>query len=653
MRILGIHSDGFSFGAHERAMAQAERITKREGELEGDVIVVYVSVEKGDEKAPEKLAKILAHDTAERARELKVKTVVVYPYVHLTSDPSDPKTALKVVQLTERELKGTGEFDVHRSPFGWYKSFTVSCKGHPLSEWSGEYGPDSPLPEEAQAAKAKAKAAAKEKPRKIEEPFRFSRLVLQDVEGETYDVTREGWPKCPIWKKKGDAYKRLKAFVRNELGGAPKGGEGDASEAKEPPHIAFMRRHELVDYCDVSEKGHYKWYPKGVLVQRLILDFARERAHEGGAAEMKNPIIIRGDNNIVGELMGEFHERDYQVDGGRGVCYLRYASDPLGFPFMQKTRFTHHQTPLKVYEEASCFRNEQEGEVSGLKRVRNFLMTDMHAACASLEEARREYELLCVKFGELMNTLIAEGRWVLGWEGTEAFFDANRDYLVGIGRKLGVPALFKLTPEMTHYYTIKNEYQSITSDGSSIQVSTVQWDVKDGERFDIGFIGPDGKKHPCPVIIHASSFGSIERTLCTILENIAIDAKRGKKAGYPLWLAPTQVRVIPVKDEFTDLAMGVAGEIAALNVRADCDERSETVGRRIRDAEREWVPFICVVGEKEAAGDNLQVRIRGEKAQPKLTVDELAARIHGETEGLPYRPLPLPVRVSQRPIFFG
>ncbi|MHC4505438.1 MAG: threonyl-tRNA synthetase editing domain-containing protein, partial [Planctomycetota bacterium] len=192
MRILGIHSEGFSFGAHERAMAQAERITKREGEIEGDVIVVYVSVEKGDEKAPEKLAKILAHDTAERARELKVNRIVVYPYVHLTSDPSDPKTALKVLQLTEQELKGLAEFDVHRSPFGWYKSFTVSCKGHPLSEWSGEYGPDSPLPEEAAAARAKAKAAAKEKPGRPEEPFRFSRLVLQDVEGETYDVTREG-----------------------------------------------------------------------------------------------------------------------------------------------------------------------------------------------------------------------------------------------------------------------------------------------------------------------------------------------------------------------------------------------------------------------------------------------------------------------------
>ncbi|MHC4248870.1 MAG: threonine--tRNA ligase [Planctomycetota bacterium] len=650
MRILGLHSDGFSFAAHERAMASAERITKREGTIEGDCLVVYISVEQGDEKDPDRLAKILVHDTAKRARELGVRQVVVYPYVHLSSKPSDPKTALKVLQQTELGLKALGDLDVHRSPFGWYKSFTVNCKGHPLSEWSGEYTPDSPLPEEAERIKREAKEKAPPEA-KAPEAFKFSRLVLQDMDGETYIVTRDDWQKCAIWKKKGDAYKRLKTFVRNEIGGAPKPeAEG---EAKEPPHITYMRKHELVDYCDVSEKGHYKWYPKGVLVQRLILDFAHDLALKWGASEMKNPIIIRGDNNVVGELMGEFHERDYQVDGGRGICYLRYASDPLGFPFMQKTRFTHHQTPLKVYEEASCFRNEQEGEVSGLKRVRNFLMTDMHAACSSVEEAKREFELLCVKFGELMNSLIAEGRWVLGWEGTEQFYDENRDYLVGIGRKLGVPAMFKLTPEMTHYYTIKNEYQSITSDDSSIQVSTVQWDVKDGERFDIGYIGPDGKKHPCPVIIHASSFGSIERTLCTILENIAIDAKKGKKAGYPLWLAPTQVRVVPVTEEFVDFALSMTEKLAGLNLRADCDERNETVGRRIRDAEKKWVPFICVVGEKEAGGEPLQVRVRGQKQQEKLTPEALADRVHAETEGLPFRPLPLPVRVSQRPIFFG
>jgi threonyl-tRNA synthetase len=119
----------------------------------------------------------------------------------------------------------------------------------------------------------------------------------------------------------------------------------------------MMRRHELVDYCDASEKGHLKWYPKGLLIYQLLMDYARELAHDWGALEMKNPILIRSDANAVGELMAEFHERDYRVDGGRGIGYLRYASDPLAFPFMQKVRYTLRQAPLKVYEEVSCFRN--------------------------------------------------------------------------------------------------------------------------------------------------------------------------------------------------------------------------------------------------------------------------------------------------------
>ena len=152
MRILGIHSEGFGFKANERAMATAERITQREDAVEGDCLVVFVSVEAGDEKDPDKLAKILAMDTARRARELRVLKMVLYPYVHLSSNPSDPKTALKVMRETEMALKKMNEFEVFRAPFGWYKSFQINCKGHPLSEWSGTFTPDSPLiPEERKA----------------------------------------------------------------------------------------------------------------------------------------------------------------------------------------------------------------------------------------------------------------------------------------------------------------------------------------------------------------------------------------------------------------------------------------------------------------------------------------------------------------------
>jgi threonyl-tRNA synthetase len=368
---------------------------------------------------------------------------------------------------------------------------------------------------------------------------------------------------------------------------------------------------------------------------------------------MKNPLVIRGDDNLVGQLMGEFHERDYVVDGGRGKCYLRYASDPLAFPFMQKVRFSYKQSPLRVYEQASCFRNEQQGEVSGLKRVRNFLMTDMHAACASIDEAKREFEWLCGRFAILMNDVIAKGRWVLGWEGTVEFYERNKEWLLGIGRSIGAAAFFKLMPEMSHYYAIKNEFQAICEDGSNVQVSTVQWDVKDGPRFDIGYIDENGAKQPCPVILHASSFGSIERALCAILENIAIDVASGQVPMYPLWLAPTQVRILPVSSEHVPAAVELCDLLASRSIRVDVDDRDGTVGRKIRDGEKEWVPYMVVLGEKEVQSGRLSVRIRADANQQDMAADDIVQAIHSRIGNVPFRPLPLPKLLSRRPIFGG
>lgn len=477
-------------------------------------------------------------------------------------------------------------------------------------------------------------------------PSEFVRFVVADVEGVTYEVTPEDFARCPVFARKEPAYQRLRQFVANELAHRP-------AASGMPAHITLMRRHELVDYCDASEKGHLKWYPKGLLMQRLILDYAARLASDWGAFEMKNPLVIRGDHNVVGELMGEFHERDYRVDGGRGVCYLRYASDPLAFPFMQNIRFTYKQTPLKVYEEASCFRNEQEGEVSGLKRVRNFTMTDMHAACASEEQAREEFAALCLRFAGLMNDIIASGRWILGWEGTVDFYEEHHAWLLELGVAMRMPAFFKLMPRMSHYYAIKNEYQSITQDGANIQVSTVQWDVKDGARFDIGYIDEEGNTRPCPVILHASSFGSIERTLCALLENIAIDAATGSPPLFPLWLAPTQVRVLPVSDDFLPFADALCDAFTRMQIRADIDDRPDTVGKKIRHGEQEWIPYLLVVGEQERAGGTLTVRLRAERAQREMTMEALIQLIDNQTALMPKRPLPLPRWVSKRPVFFG
>ncbi|MGQ9731376.1 MAG: threonine--tRNA ligase [Candidatus Zipacnadales bacterium] len=635
MQVLGIHTDSFRWFVTEKALENPEEAPEVERVIDEECLVFYVGIEKTDESdSPTALAAALAKHVRERAEMLSVKSVVIYPYAHLVQDRGSTRTALPILRGAEAKLSDNG-LTVYRAPFGWYKGFELRAKGHPLSEWSAHL-----TGEDAEEVKTETAELALGK-------GKFERYIVVDLEGKQYEVTAETFADCEVFCRPEPVYRLLRHFVGNEFGLSESSGE-------EPAHIRIMRQHELIDYCEVSEKGHYKWYPKGVLMLRLLLEYARNLALEWGAQEMKNPLVIRGDNNVVGELMGEFHERDYKVDGGRGICYLRYASDPLGFPFMQKVRFSVHQSPLRLYEEASCFRNEQEGEVSGLRRVRNFLMTDMHAACANEEQALEEFRVLTLRFGRLMNDVIAQNRWVLGWEGTTAFFEQYEEFLIGLGVEMRVPAFFKLMPEMTHYYAMKNEYQSITRDLQNIQVSTVQWDVKDGPRFNIGFIDSDGQFKPCPVILHASSFGSIERTMCTLLENIAVDQDLGKPPCFPLWLSPTQVRLVPVKESFHGLADELADQFTQGKVRADVDDRAESVSRKVRDAEIEWVPYIVVLGAREMRGGTLQVRCREERDEKRpLTADELIAYIRKRTGDVPWLPLPLPRRLSKRPIFFG
>jgi threonyl-tRNA synthetase len=250
-----------------------------------------------------------------------------------------------------------------------------------------------------------------------------------------------------------------------------------------------------------------------------------------------------------------------------------------------------------------------------------------------------------------MNDVVARDRWVLGWEGTLEFYNENKEWLTSICKRMQVPAFFKLMPHMSHYYAIKNEYQYITDDGANVQVSTVQWDVKDGERFNIGYIDRRGKKHPCPVIIHASSFGSIERTLCAILERIAHDEAGGIQPMFPVWLSPTQVRLIPVAEDYVRYCEELCAHMSGCNIRVDIDDRDFSVSKRVLFAEQEWIPYVCVVGNKERSKNILTVRIRRESEQRPISFNELVAKIHERTKDMPYRSLPMPVLLSDRPVF--
>ncbi|MEQ8225318.1 MAG: threonyl-tRNA synthetase editing domain-containing protein, partial [Candidatus Eremiobacterota bacterium] len=193
MKILGIHTKYFNFQSREKAMEGAEIISEGKHSIDRECLAIFISLEKEDEESPFSVAEQLVSDTIKRSEVLGVKSVVIYPYVHLTENPSSPAVALKVLDEVEKKL--SGKVEVFRAPFGWYKSFEISCIGHPLSEWSGRYFPGKDTKKDG------------ENKRKGSE---FIRYIIADLKGNTYEVSPENFRDCPVFSEKEEIYTLLK-----------------------------------------------------------------------------------------------------------------------------------------------------------------------------------------------------------------------------------------------------------------------------------------------------------------------------------------------------------------------------------------------------------------------------------------------------------
>jgi threonyl-tRNA synthetase len=258
-----------------------------------------------------------------------------------------------------------------------------------------------------------------------------------------------------------------------------------------------------------------------------------------------------------------------------------------------------------------------------------------------------EYEELLRYYTKLADSM--EVGYVVAFRVVKDFYLANKAWftkLLGIVKK---PALFELLPEMKHYWIMKHEFQTIDSVGGNAQLSTVQLDVEDSERYGIFYTDADGSKKGC-IILH-SSVGSIERWIYALLENAEKTAKAKKAPMLPVWLSPTQVRVIPISSDQQKYAENILNGLREKDIRADLDDREQTVSSKVRDAETEWIPYIAVVGKAEETERSLSVRVRITREQRQMKLDELNSRLEREIGERPRLPMYLPERLSMRPKF--
>ncbi|MFC6733523.1 His/Gly/Thr/Pro-type tRNA ligase C-terminal domain-containing protein [Haladaptatus sp. GCM10025893] len=291
------------------------------------------------------------------------------------------------------------------------------------------------------------------------------------------------------------------------------------------------------------------------------------------------------------------------------------------------------------------FRREQRGEVMGLKRQRAFTMPDMHTATKDIEQAKVEFEKQA-KLGYATG-----GDLGVSYEGafrmTREFYDENREWVESVVADLGKPVLLELLPERHHYWSAKIDFAVIDGLGRPIENPTVQIDVESAARFGIEY--SDGQQTHHPNILHYSPSGSIERVMAALLEHAATqDVPR-----LPTWLSPTQVRFIPVSDDHVDYCDDLVARLAEAKIRADVDERSETVGKRIAKAERDWVPYYVVVGDRELEAGAFKVNRRESSDEVSLSFDELHELVDDEIGERPRRPRYLPAHVSGHPHFTG
>ncbi len=620
MKLLLIHSDFIEYEVKDKAIPHPEETKAIKDRLD-EALTVFIAVEKIDENSPTQAVEEACKEIVKTAEQLKVKNIMLYPYAHLSSDLASAKAGKEIlIQLEQEVIKHP--FTVKRSPFGWYKSFTLSCKGHPLSELSREIIP------------GKEKKAV-EKEREI-----ISQWCILTPNGELIEAEKFNFV----------GHEELKLLYEYESSGTRK-------IVGEPPHVKMMQSQELVDYEPASDSGNFRWYPKGRLVKGLLEQHINNMVRDIGGMQVETPIMYDLEHPALSEYVKKFPARQYIVHSDKDF-FLRFAACFGQYMIAHDMTISYRNLPLRLYELTHySFRREQSGEVSGLKRLRAFTMPDLHTFCKDLPQATEEFKRQFSTSMRWMKSLKLDSEVALRF--VKEFYENNKSLAKELAALAGKPILIELWNERYFYFVMKFEFNVIDSMKKASALSTVQIDVENGKRFNITYADEKGEKQH-PYILHTSISGSIDRNIYALLEREAIKMNQGKKPMFPLWLSPTQVRFIPVADEFVTDCETLISELNAISpfyfIRSDIDDREESVGRKIRDAEKEWIPYIVVIGEKERAEKIITPRVRSDERGPTdkaYSIPQFHAMLLEQITDFPQQKLPLGMYLSKRPKFKG
>lgn len=395
-------------------------------------------------------------------------------------------------------------------------------------------------------------------------------------------------------------------------------------EAKKRDHRKLGRELDLFSVLDEGP-GFPFFHPKGMIIRNLLEDFWRQEHRRDGYQEVKTPIILNEELWHRSGHWNHYKENMYFTK----IDEMDYAVKPMNCPggmlLYKRRMWSYRDLPLRVGELGLVHRHELSGTLHGLLRVRCFTQDDAHIFMLPsqiqseikgvIDLADRFYRLFGFDYHiELStrpeNSMGSDEAWEMA---TNALEEALRSS----GRT------YKVNPGDGAFYGPKIDFHLKDSIGRTWQCGTIQLDFQMPERFELEYVGEDGARHR-PVMVHRVIYGSIERFIALLTEHFA--------GAFPVWLAPVQVRILPITDRQHEYARSLLARLEAEGVRAELDDRNEKVNYKIREAQLDKVPYMLVVGDQEVAAESVAVRIREGGNQGARPFGEFLKQLKEEIE---------------------
>ncbi len=389
-------------------------------------------------------------------------------------------------------------------------------------------------------------------------------------------------------------------------------------EAKKRDHRKLGRELDLFMLSDYGP-GMPFFLPHGVILKNTLMDYWRRVHKKAGYVEISTPIIL---NRVLWETSGHwehYHDDMFTLSTEDGEFAIKPMNCPGSILVYQNQPRSYRDLPLRLAEPGIVHRNEKSGQLHGLMRVRCFTQDDAHTYITQdqikdevrniVEIIDNMYKLFGFTYGVELSTRPEDSM------GSDEEWEAAENGLRDALEALGLP--YTINEGDGAFYGPKIDFHLVDCLGREWQCATIQLDFQLPQRFELEYMGEDGKKHR-PIMIHRVVFGSIERFIGILTEHFA--------GAFPTWLAPVQVKVLPISDKYEAYAKQVEEALEAADIRVEADLRSEKIGYKIREAQLQKVPYMLIVGQKEEEAGLVSVRSRvnGDEGQKSLA-DFLAA----------------------------